>query len=280
MNQIVGRGKLGGLSLAVFWSDPSSGPVVLDPLPGDLEADALAINDAGIVVGRSWPDGPGFAPRGAVWRVIVNGNGDIQVDGPQELTPLAGDSISAAVDINEVIGVSAQAVGASYDGVLHEAIVWTISLNPDGTIAMPSAPQGLGTLGIDDPSESDGWAINNLGDACGQSDRMPFLAPAGELSQPLPLPRNTVSEGLFGSNYAADLNDQGDIVGKLNIKQKGSRAYLWRDGKPVDLNTKLPAGSDWDSLRFAGSINNTGVIGGWGLLASEPRGFLLIPANP
>jgi probable HAF family extracellular repeat protein len=278
LNQIVGRTKIDGVSMPLFWRSPTANPVLLPALPGDVEADAFAINDAGIVVGRSWAAG-GFAPVGVVWRVLVDANGNPQIDGPRELAPLAGDIVSGAADVNEVVEGSAQVVGGSYDGLLSEAVIWSVSLNPDESLAAPGAAQGLGTLGIDDPSQSEGFAINNLGAACGQSDRWPFLAPANQVAQELHTPRKTISDGL-APNTAMDVNDAGDIVGRLYIDRQGSRAYLWRNGKTIDLNTQIPSGNGWDQLYGAVVINSAGTIGGWGRLDGAYLGFLLIPNEP
>ena len=135
LNQIVG---INGDYSALFWSSPSASPISLPPLPGDLTSTAGRINDAGIIVG----DSEGLDTQTwVVWRVYLDENGTQQVDGPKVLPPLQ-ESVHAVWDINEVVGGTAQLVGES-DG---EAVVWTVEVNEDGTLAAPAAAVSMGTL--------------------------------------------------------------------------------------------------------------------------------------
>jgi uncharacterized membrane protein len=287
LNQIVGTEYIGD-GRAVFWSAPSAAPMILQALPGDATSQAWAINDAGIIVGASWspksppPANEDFA-TGVVWRVFLNSAGDVQVDGPVSLGPLTGGSESFAVDVTEVIGSSALVTGETWFGgnLVKEAVVWNVSLNADGTLAAPGPPTGLGTLGEQNPSGSFSTAINNFGDACGESDGRPVIAPAGQNVQPLSLPRGTI----WGR--AEDVNDPGEVVGRLRLKQYKHdtvgllrRAYLWRDGNAIDLETQIDRSSGWDALWSANVINNSGVIAGWRRFDVKSRGYLLIPNNP
>jgi hypothetical protein len=162
---------------------------------------------------------------------------------------------------------------------VREAVVWTLGIKDDGTLALPGPPVGVGTLGLSDPSESYANAINIVGDVCGESDGMPFVAPTGETPQPLPVTRNTA----FG--YSFDLNNLGEIVGELHLVDKrgwwlGPCACLWKDGDVIDLETQIDRKSGWDQLWAASVINDTGVIAGYGRFDVERRGFLLIPNEP
>lgn len=278
LNQIVGNTKVADFSLALFWSGPSAEPAVLLPLAGDVTSYALAVNDAGIVIGSSYdgvsmtPDGVALV-RGVVWRVAVDADETVHVDGPVELPPQFAGAVTGAHDINEVVGGAAQIVGDSG----YQAVVWTIELDSDGAIVAPEAPVPVGTL--------EGRGINNFAEACGRMESdsvawgVPFVAFADQDAQPLPVPRGTV----FG--IANSINDTEEIVGSLRVLQKGSQtgygkeyAYLWKDGNSIDLNKQIPAKSGWD-LKWAEVISNGGIIGGWGQFDVYSRGFLLI-ANP
>lgn len=270
-NQIVGELHSGGLSLGTFWKNPSADPVPLRPLSGDIESRVAGINDSGIVVGSSVNEN--LVEMGVIWRVVIDANGDPQVDGPLVLAPVNGDTESWASDINEVADGLAEIVGTSgLNGGLREAVVWTIMLNNDGSVAAPGRPVQLGTLGTRNPSESSAKAVNNSGDVCGTSDWRPFLAPADQALQPLDAPRKAVG------GVAADLNDHGQIVGMLEIGRLASdHAYLWKSGDEVDLNSQIPVDSGWSRLTWANRINNSGVIAGWGSYDVTMRGFLMIP---
>jgi hypothetical protein len=281
-NQIVGgRSTADGIE-GLFWANPSAAPVVLPPLPGDVDSPALAINDAGLVVGLSI--NATDIRTGVVWRVVVDEGGTAHIDGPVALAPLGDGSDSGAVDVNEVIDGSALVAGETWFGssAVREAVVWSVGLNPDGTIAVPGPPEGLGTLGLDDPSDSFATAINDIGDVSGESDGWPVVAPAAETIQPLALPRNTVR------GRAEDVNESADVVGWLRIKRNKfdtvltspSYAYLWHNGEPLDLEQVIDRESGWDALWGANVINNAGVIAGWGRFDVNNRGFLLIPNSP
>ena len=278
-NQIVGEEED---FVATFWAGPSAQPIRLPPLAGHILSRAIAINDAGIVVGWSEDGVNGtWDSIGVVWRVVVDDDGAVYVNGPQPLGPLVEASSSTTVDVNEVIDGTAQATGYSFNGA-REATVWTIELNADGTLAVPGPPKGLGGLGLLTPTWSEGYAINNFGDVCGFSDQWPFIAPAGSGALPLPLPEGAEATG----GWAWDVNDAGHVVGSLAIKKRRNsthgvdHAYLWSGGEVIDLATQIDGKSGWESLRQANQISNSGVIAGQGVLDVNRRGFLMLPNDP
>jgi hypothetical protein len=55
-----------------------------------------------------------------------------------------------------------------------------------------------------------------------------------------------------------------------------SRALIWQDKMPVDLNTLIPANSGW-VLQAASSIDNAGEIVGSGLINGSVHAFLATP---
>ncbi len=274
LNQIVGHDSDRG----AFWKSPSAAPVELPPLPGNVFSGATRINDDGFVIGGSNSDL--FSPAvSVVWRVTVDATGVVHVDGPLPLGPLPGGSDWWGYEINEAVNGVSQVAG--YSSVPKEAVTWTVSLNPDGTLALPGAPIPVGTLGLFNPSWSDAKGINNFGEICGRSDKRPFVD-FGAGPQPLSVPRDTQD------GYAFKINDASEIVGTLDIrKKKGGtigparwHAYLWRDGQMIDLNTQIGSNSGWDKLEWATNINNAGVISGFGRFDVSHRGFLLIPNEP
>ncbi len=275
-NQIVGQVYYDGAALGAFWSSPSADPVPLLPLDGDVDSWVAAINDVGIVVGESADENGNR--MGVVWRVVVDASG-AHVDGPLALPPFDGDSASWAVDVNATIGGVAQVAGTSERLGYYEAVVWSVELNSNGTLGMPGAPRGLGTLGVEDPSQSMASSINNSGTVCGDSDWWPFIAPAGGAVQPLEVPRKSVG------GFAADVNDHGQAVGMQEIWSAGLQlgvdyAYLWKDGDVIDLSKQIPGSSGWGRLKWAYRINDAGIIAGWGEYDVNERGFLLIPSKP
>lgn len=80
------------------------------------------------------------------------------------------------------------------------------------------------------------------------------------------------------SSWAWDINNLGQIVGSSHANISGrqvSRAVIWQDGQPIDLNGFLPPGSTW-SLGRADGINDNGWIIGTGNLGNR-HDFLLRP---
>ena len=177
--------------------------MTLSPLPGDVEAIAGDINDAGMISGRSF--GESRFQRGVVWQIDAAG----EVSGQVELPPLAGDDVSLCYRINEADadGV-AQIVG--YSGIKGQApypdtataVVWEVGPGADGTLELLSGPVGVGAPA---GTYSVGFAVNNLGDVCGESDTWPFVAPFGGTAEPL------AGLGNADTGSASDLNDVGQI---------------------------------------------------------------------
>jgi probable HAF family extracellular repeat protein len=274
LNQIVGRDG----DLAAFWSGPSTDPIPLLPLFGDVRSAAGAINDAGMVIGASYDAEGSF--RSVIWRVTIGADEVPQVSDPWLLEP-PGDGIEWEIyDVNELIDGTAQAVGSSYDDGELRAVIWTVSLNDDETLTI-GTPVSLGTLGLDDPSWSLGTGINDFGDVCGRSDDYPCFSLGGDLLQPLAVPRDMYQ------GHPLAINNLGEIVGwvwfygKRQLIVFGNyRAYLWRNGKAIDLNNEISGESGWDNLDWANCVNDAGVIGGFGRFDVQHRGFLLIPNNP
>jgi len=279
LNQLVGTRTLSdGRHLGMFLTDPDdTTPDDLGPLEGHTQSDALAINDAGVVVGYSWND-DGSSASAALWIVKVDEAGGVWRDGPWELPPLAGDARACAVDLNEVIDepwcqVTGHSFGAADES--YEAVVWTVFVN--GTTATPGPAVTL----VNNNAWSQGGGINDSGDVCGLVDvdgkKLPFLAPAGQTAQPLPVPRNT----RYG--IASDVNNLGEVVGQLAIllkaRYEAHYAYLWKDGTMIDLETQIDPDSGWDRLWAASCINDPGIIAGCGSFDIAYRAFLLIP-NP
>lgn len=274
LNQTVGT--IGGdLSLAAFWSTPSASPVVLPPLSGDVESVATAINDSGVIVGSS----VGSAGWSAVaWRAVIGADGVAQVNGPLLLSAL-GDNGATANDVNEVVDGTVQVVGTDEGGNSGmEAVLWTISVNENGTLGGSSAPVSLGTLQLFNPTRSEATGVNNFGAVSGGSDLYPFVANPGMTVEALKVPRQ------FVSGFASDINDAGDCVGFIelwsNAYQIGiDHAYLWRNGDPVDLEKLIDSRSGWQWLAHANRINNGGLIAGEGNFDVQRRGFVMTP-NP
>lgn len=279
LNQIAGSRFLSdGRYMGMFLKAPVGAAAVdLPPLIelGHTQSVGHAINDDRVIVGcSSIPDGSSVSA--ALWIVQVVGDA-VSVHGPWPLLPLEGDARGAAYDVNKLEGGLCQVTGISYgaEDEYYEAVVWTVAV--DGTTATPGPAVSL----VDNNAYSVGSAINDSGDVCGLAGgggrAMPFLAPAGQTAQPLPVPQHT------HSGDALDVNNLGEVVGYLTILVNGHYprdcAYLWKDGSNFDLNKLIDGDSGWAQLWGASVINDAGIIAGYGSFDIDYRGFLLIP-NP
>ena len=267
-------------AIAYFLNEPGAEPIPLPPPNGVGESIATDINDEGIIVGYFRTPSPSFSLRAVAWQTGIDGDGMPFVDSPVVLPPMEGDLWSSASQINDSPGSAFQVVGDSSGAGQIEAVVWSLNLDADGRLVSPVEPVGLGTL--PDASNSYGYAINESGDVCGRSGWFPFVAPVEGGIQPLPLPRDT-QEG-----WAFDINDEGEIVGQLDIHKvtrNGTgwpeyHAWFWSNGSGVDLETLIDRKSGWDQLWGANRISNGGVIAGHGRFDVEKRGFIMIPNDP
>ena len=245
---------------------PRSSAAILGASLSDLSFQAVAINDAGQVVGTQNLRALLYTP----------GNG------VQDLGTLGG-TISVADAINEVgqvVGYSTTATGARH------AFLWTPG----------SGMQDLGTLG-DGPS-SRARGINDQGQVVGESTyprvdaREPqthaFLWTPGSGMQDL----GALGQGLT-SSVAYDINNAGQVVGRSfsadppifppTDPEYRSRAFLWSPGQGmVDLGA-LSGG-----YAVAYAINEAGQVVGksWLSTVSPPpygqdlRAVLWTPGQP
>ena len=225
--------------------------IALPPLPGGNNSNALAVNNQRQIVGIAEtgpvPDPTCIAPQAfdfeaVVWSLGADGTPFIS----QRLTPLAGDTVSGAIGINElgqVVGGSGQC-GSPGLGTAH-AVLWK-----------GGVPMNLGSLG--GVTNNLAFAINNKGQIVGTSD-LPgdqithaFLWEHGAMKDLGALrPDDNLS-------LAESINDRGEIVG-LSCGPVDCRGFRWRAGVMTDLNSFLPAGSPL-LITNAADINSQGEI--------------------
>jgi len=267
---------------AFFLRAPGADPTPLSPLDGDDVSYVTDINDAGVIVGISRPDGG--SNTAVAWRAVTDQDGNVTVEGPVVLPPLDGYGASTSERLDNASGSVFQVTGfCRGDGTpSQQAVVWSLELDANGGLVGASSPGGLGTLGFSDHPYSRGYGINLAGDVCGESDRRPFVDTVDGGMQALPVPRDTQG------GRANETNDRSEIVGQLDIHKitrNGTswpqyHAYLWAGGETVDLETLIDRDSGWDQLWGAHRINQDSVIAGYGRFDVEHRGFLMLPNTP
>lgn len=264
---------------AALWS-PQGGLREIDLLPGFTSSEAVALNNAGQLIGLaidrrtnrrqgfSYKDGKLIALSDGSRALAINDAGVIagesrtsskSMSGPvlwKSLTPveLGGCCGGTAVAINN----QGQVIGNIYDqqGRYH-AFMW------DKT-------GGLRQIGP--PSDfSSALLLDDAGDYLLQ------LFPAGPVLYRDGNPTH-LTLAPKAPSHPRNMNVCGAIVGSFGIFADYYRAFAWdAAGGFRDLNSLVPADSGW-KLQEATSINEGGEIVGWGTFnRDEDQGFLLTP---
>jgi hypothetical protein len=205
-------------------------------------------NDAGVVVGDSFPSHINFGPHLAFRWDPVNGTQSLGVPGASSSSALGVNSAGA------VVGWFLPAAGGN-----GKAFIWTPSAGAQTLAGL----EDVGSLARD---------ISDAGYVTGSAESKPMLWRGALLSADLGLPQDY---SLAGAGNA--VNDYGDVVG---YAQDGSsnRAILWPMGRAaINLDTwldqQLPdVGANWTLLEAYG-VTNGGLIVGYGGFDDGPAGL-------
>ena len=226
------------------------------------ESHALAVNDAGEVVGSFdghayvWSATGGTIDLGPGEALAINNAGEVvgyanSFDGNQALvsTPFYFKDTNGnrAVDPGELVPL-----GTLGGGLNNRAI----AINDQGVIVGESQELAAGGNGNVHGVK---WSVHTEGAAPTDLGTLP----------------NTSSQAQ-SITQATGINNQGQIVGVSNFQP-----FLWENGVMKRLSDLIPANSRW-LLYFASKINNSGKIIGTGQIVSAStaqRGFLLTPTG-
>jgi probable HAF family extracellular repeat protein len=243
------------------------------PTLGGNNGFATGSNDRRQVVGwaeNTVHDPSCTSPQVLQFRAVLWGPGR---DAVRELSPLPGDSTSAATGINDrgvVIGISGNcgtAVGASS---ARHAVIWEDGIPRDignlGGIAW-NTPMALNrrgeVVGFSNISASDGDNFNAQAFLWTRRDGIRKLGT---------LPGDALSEAL-------GINSWGQVVGiSCTAGFVSCRGFLWQDGVITDLNTLIVSGNVVP-IFAAGDIDDFGRITGQTLnpTTGEQDAFLALP---
>ena len=248
---------------------------VMTPLAtlGGNNAAALSINNRGQLAGISetatrdatcaTPAQPGQVLR---YNAVVWGPAKGEI---HSLPPLAGDTVGFALGINDF----GQAVGSS--GGCANTPGFPFPVGPHAVLWQNGVPRDLGSLSPGGSRLNVAAGINNLGMVVGGSEvagaNHTFLWTSATGMQDLGLLETDLGN-VPGSGFGA-INNHGQVVGVSCVNDPLcdttnphflSRAYLWQNGKMVDLNS-LVVGGEPLYLVFATQINDAGEIIGFGV---------------
>jgi len=255
---------------------------------GGNNAAALDINNRGQVAGLSETAShdptcatPAQALQVLRYNAVVWGpaRGEIHL-----LPPLAGDTVGFALGINDL----GQAVGSS--GTCANTPGFPFPIGPHAVLWENGVPRDLGSLSPGGSPLNVAAGINNLGAVIGGSQvsgaNHTFLWTSATGMKDLGL-LGTDLGNLPGSGMGG-INNNGQVVGLSCMNDPlcdstnpsfMARAYLWQNGKMMDLNS-LVVGGEPLYLIFACHINDAGEIVGFGATSTgEIHAFSATPIH-
>ena len=194
---------------------------------GGATSDAWAINDAGVVVGSSAIDGTTHA--------FVYADGEMV-----DLNPELRASYSVAHDVTNdgrIVGGAYHGVGNTPESSVHAFIYDQASKTLDDLGTLPGRTYSMA------------WAVNESGDVVGGSGT-PY---PNENYRPFLYHQGSMSQLMDAIGTAFDINENGQIV-------LGTWAgnFLWENGQTTELQ--------FNGIPYA--INNQGEIVGWAIGAT------------
>lgn len=77
-------------------------------------------------------------------------------------------------------------------------------------------------------------------------------------------------------SFARGINNNGQVVGQAYTGNEAQHAFLYSQGRMVDLNSSIDVFSGW-TLTSAWGINDSGQIAGTGTMYGQTHAFLLTP---
>ena len=194
---------------------------------------------------------------------------------PRELPLLTGDTVGMATVINN----RGQAVG--FSGACENSALPPIAFGPHAVIwDRDGSVHDLGNLGT--AVLNIALDINDRGHVVGTSSLAPDSRPFSKIHGFLWTKEHGMRDlgTLAGdvASVATNINEAGEVVGVSADDVGNTRAFYWRDGNMVDLNTLVPDDSDL-YLLFAQAIAPSGAIVGFGVHkeTGEIHAFRLIP---
>jgi probable HAF family extracellular repeat protein len=231
---------------AFLWRDDVMTPLAM--LGGNNSA-ATGINNKGMIVGtaeNNTPDPNCIPPQVLDYEAVIWGP---KMDEIHELPAFSGDSIAAAIAINDkgqVVGASGSCgTGPGTGPILVHALLWQDRLVSD-----------LGSLG--GALNNAAYAINDRGQVVGVSDLQGDTTAHAFFWQKNVMTDLGTLPGDF-SSAAFGINNKGQAVG-LSCDQMGNcRAFLWQNGVMTDINSLISPGSSL-YLVVGQDINDGGEI--------------------
>ena len=253
--QVVGRAQLAdGYWHGFHWE---KGRMTDLHLPGFLYSEAVAINDAGVIVGNAGDEacvdcGPGHVGYRQPWKREAGSLTAIDVAHRDGGRPIA-------TDINNLGQVSGYTFSGYSRFVGGDAFVWSAG----ETRWLPKHGKSAGSYSPPDPMLGQAFALNDEGLVVGSTvfyalERHPTAWSGATSMDGGPV--------VYGQSWAEDVNSRGQIVGPTT-----EGMYLWEKGVVTLLGA--PSGS-YEIHPQPQAINDQGHVVGYAWSYSSSFGFL------
>jgi probable HAF family extracellular repeat protein len=235
---------------------------VVTNLTASSESRAFSISNANHVAGQWTVAGTPPRHHAVVWGSATPGS------------PYFLGSLGGYIDLAADIAKNAPIVAGTVANQLRNrhAFLWTdtAGLRDLGTLGGTNSYGRAVMIGTyPDPAGDTIYVTGESETAGGGFNTTPFLWHRGTMTS-----IGLLSGCTSGNGYS--INKNKDIVGTCTGGGI-DRAFLWRSGALIDLNTVIAPGSGWDRLYAAYDINDSGQIAGFGSYLGQIRGFVLTP---
>jgi probable HAF family extracellular repeat protein len=175
-----------------------------------------------------------------------------------DLGTLGGQNSSAA-------GINARGQIAGTSSIAGDQFAHAFLLRGARMIDLGTLPGGTQSSAQDLNARGQ---VVGVSSTSGQTNLHPFLWDHGVMRD----------LGTLGGNYgtALGINNLGQVVGTSNLPSNQAHAFIYSEGRMIDLNNMIAPDSGW-ILYQASAINNSGQIVGVGRIGNQTHAFLLTP---
>lgn len=289
---------------AVRWDSSGRVTTISQTIPGSSGLNiSWAINDSGVVVGRSGAYKPAYWQNGGTTASYLASTGDARdINNSGQVVGFNGTNVVIWDDGQTISTGIAQPSGSPKSGQHFEA-----EISENGKVAATTIVNGkyrgsywdgtsvvdIGTLDAYPgywPSSNlfcYAYGVNDSGQVVGCTTVSSFWqAPKGHAfvwKSGTMMDLGTLGTDAYSSAY--HINNKGQVVGWSSTREDGqaSRAFLYESGQMIDLNSCIDGNSDWH-LDSATCINESGQVVGYGTKKvgnySYSAAFLLTPVVP
>ena len=254
-NQNLWKGVGYDYQLRAFVWDQTNGMQDLGTLGTGTNAEAIAINERGQVIGDSYTSSAPGACYGVTSGAFI------------------WDSKHGMVDLGSFGGTCTVPGGLNNRGEVVGASLVTGDVNQRAFLWKNGVLRDLGGF---EGGNTGAIAVNEKGEAVGFAAHAALWKKVGEM----------IDLGTVGNDpcsFAQGINDEGQVVGDSSpsdcVNYNTSRGFLWENGSIADLNTLIPANSALYVI-YAYTINHRGEIAVNGVDANGiEQAALLVPCD-